>query len=109
MVVDREETSVPAQEKAVDGVAHKMEVGKDELDAPVVDEPQRTLDDEGDTAMDGVEEDKVEDKVKGKEVAVESPAEVFEGSSTTVTTGSGSASTSDPSSSSIHTAASGTS
>lgn len=109
MVVDREDTSIPTQEKAVDGVADKMEVGKEELDAPGGEETQRTLDDEGDTAMDEVEEDKVEDKAKGKEVAVESPAEVFEGSSTTVTTGSGSTSTSDPSSSSIHTAASGTS
>jgi hypothetical protein len=86
---------------AVEGVDKVVEE-----DNPV--EHQKALDGEGDVAMDGAEEYKDEHLGKGKEVEGQHQAE---GSSTTATTGSGSGSTStaEPSSSSIHTAASTTS
>ncbi|KAG0646123.1 hypothetical protein D0Z07_8142 [Hyphodiscus hymeniophilus] len=61
-----------------------------------------------DTAMDELDQHKVEETGKGKEVEGRQHTETAEGSSTTATSGSGSASTAEPFSSSIHTAASTT-
>ena len=97
---------VKGQESVVDRVENPVK--NDKLPTlPGVPEQERALDGEGDTAMDGVE-DQV-DKAKGKEVEASQQAEAIEGSSTTATTGSGSASTTDPSTSSVHTTASTTS
>lgn len=93
------------EEMTVDGNRDRMEIGRKELGdhvlahkkesiVPETTDWESTVDGDGDTAMNGLDEHKMDDKTKGKEVEVSQQVETIEGSSTTATTGSGSASTS---------------
>jgi len=105
---DRTETGLPRVTEYERAWAEVSDTADEEPAANGMEEHQERVDGDGDITMEGLDEIRHEDKGKGKEI--EQHADAVETiSSTTMATGSGSASNSDPSKGSVHTTASTTS